>query len=228
MNTYNPSDFKDMMFPFHSVAGDVLEAFPKLKLYPEFCVPIQDRDKIIKYIGFAYDKGSPMMKFDDIVQRKMEAAAQAGFTFNGDRFDEEVEKIFRCKNAAVNLMIIRFCRIMNSRSFSLLVASNETLNETIQNLMTYVPKGDVLDDSKTKMGLLKQARELVKETDLLQKAILNDDAKLLNEMMYIVTENDKINLTPEDFSLLKWEPPIINAEGHKEQIPTETTVAKAG
>ncbi len=221
---YSPSDFKGMLIPFHEITGDVLESCPQLKRFDEFKANVPDKDKIIKYIGFVYDKGSPLPSFDDIVNRKIEAAILAGYEFNKDGSPPKgLDKVFRCEITEINRMIVRYCILQKSRKYLALVANSEVLHEAFGELMGYEKKTgnkkSGIADSDEKINLLKKINKLTDETDELQKQFLNDESKGLNEVLFIIIENNKINLTPEDFSLTQWSHPIIN--GTKEEQDTE-------
>lgn len=204
MTEYKAEDFKDMAFPLYEVEN-MLESFPKLKSCKEFNVEIEDLDKIIKYVGFAYDKGSPLQKIENIVHRKVTAAQLAGFNTE----DEYIQDIMKCRNFTVNLMIVRYCRMLRSRLYMVIVAGNETLNDTIYQLLNYEKTNNknVLENSETRLKLLSQAKETAMEMDELSQQLLSDDNPILNDVLYQIsdmTEEEYINLTPEDFSKESW------------------------
>ena len=214
MNTYKDSDFADLLFPFHKVKKNLTKVFPKLAdLYQGIEIVSDD---IILYVGFAYDKGSPLQKLESIVDRKVQAALLAGIEANEEgKFRPEIEAVFKCENKDVNDMIIRYCRLLSSRLYSVIVAGNETMHSTIKELMNYVPTGaKILEQTELKLKLLAKAKETAVDMDKLSVEFLRDDNKKLNEHLYMVSNNLEkyINLTPEDYSKVEHDAPILKAE----------------
>lgn len=207
---YKPEDFREMLFPFHKT-DDPLKDFPKLQSYSEFNLEIEDRDKVIKYVGFAYDKGSPVQKIENIIHRKVTAAMLAGFV---DTKNEFVQGMMKCENVIVNLMIVRYCRMMRSRLYILMVAGNETLNDAFEQLLNYEKsnKKNLLENSEARLKLLSQVEDNARKMDELSVELLSgDNNKDLSDVLYTISdmsEEEYINLTPEDFSKTSW------LEGH--------------
>lgn len=81
---FTPDDFKRMMFNVYEadMSKSFLTQFPELNVYEEFSkrLPTQlDRNKIIKWICYVYDKNSPYrVKYKDLTQRKVRAMIDAG------------------------------------------------------------------------------------------------------------------------------------------------------
>ncbi len=230
---YKADDFNHMLFSFFAVGDrDVFDCFPILQKYKEFLEPLPGYkiNKVIKYIGYCYDKGSPLQKIEDIVKKKVTAALLAGFEPKPDgTFETEVDDMFRCKNNAINLMIIRYCRLVRSRTYILLTVGNETYYNTIKQLMTYTPKGkdsDVLKETTLKMKMLAEAEDLAKKMDALSTELLSgDNSNTLNSILYAVadmTEEEYIKLTPEDFAD-QWivDHPQITAKVDGEETPIQ-------
>lgn len=202
---YKPEDFAKMLFPLQD-SDNVLADFPKLKSYPEFGHDINEVDKVIKYVGLAYDKGSPLQKIDNIVHRKVTAAMIAGFANTDDPY---IQDIMKCRNVIVNLMIIRYCRLMRSRTYMVIVTGNEILNDTMEQLMNFeIKKKNLLENSETKLALFEKAKKTAKDNDALSFEFLsNDDNKNLHDTLYTIADMDEeeyINLTPEDYSKIFW------------------------
>lgn len=229
---YKSADFDQMLFSFYSI-GDrpVFECFPVLKKYKEFSIPLVklDINKVMKYIGYAYDKGSPLQKIEDIVKKKVTAALLAGFIpEESGVFKKEMDAVFKCQNLNVNLMIIRYCRLVRSRAFMVLSVGNETLYNSIKELMSYTPSGDdKLKEHQLKIKLLTEAKNLADDLDKTSVELLSgDNSHSLNNLLYAVSdmkEEEYIELSPEDFAD-KWSlnhPEITSANG--EEVPVSET-----
>lgn len=226
ISDYKAEDFSQMMFPFF-VMGDknALECFPVLAKFKEFNAPLEilPFNKVIKYIGFCYDKGSPLQKIDDMVKKKVTATLLAGFEPNDKgRFEKQVDEMLQGQNLIVNLMIVRYCRMMHSRSYMLLAVGNETLQNTMKQLLAFVPKGeDELKQTTQKTKILSEAKTLAADMDSLSLEILSGDNNIvLNKILYAVSdmvEEEYIKLSPEDFAD-QWPitHPIITAKVNEE------------
>jgi len=241
---YKPDDFSQMLFNFYLVGDrDVFECFPVLKKYKEFAAPLVTRkkdvvvplvevpiNKVLKYVAFCYDKGSPLQKIEDIIKKKVTAALLAGFepTPKGD-FHKNLDDIFRGNNTTVNLMIIRYCRLVRSRTYMVLVVGNETLQNTMKELMDNSGKKDP-KSQQLKLKLLDDATKLAENMDKISLELLsNDNNTSLNNLLYAVsdmTEEEYINLTCEDFAD-KWpiNHPEITARVDEDQdeVPVSAT-----
>lgn len=204
---YKEEDFDQMLFPVHRLGdGNALTVFPSLRQYKEFSANAKlPFSKVFKYIALCYDKGSPLLKIDSITTRKTTAAHMAGFIVNEEgRFEDEVNNMFQGRNIVINLMIIRYCRLMRSRSYMVLMAGNETLAQIIEDLFNYQSSDDKLKDSGDKIKLLTQAQDYATRMDKLSVEILSGDnnAHLADTLFVIIDigEEEYIKLTPEDFA----------------------------
>ena len=138
---FKESDFEDMAFRVDLMPSNKnpIRHFPELKLYPEFekKEELEDKDfnKIIKYIGFLYQKNTPLRAIDDFLKRKVEAAKLAKFPMKSKtEFVDQFQKIINGEYRDVNLMILRFCRIQRSTDFSELMVYEEIYYSELGNL----------------------------------------------------------------------------------------------
>lgn len=208
---FSKEDFIKLAFPIHLMEeGElVLEKFPRLKnVFKNIIIMDGDKvvdidiNKVIKYIIFVYDKGSPLLtKFESLVTRKVTGAALAGFDHTNE-FEKEVELMMKCKLSSINNMIIGYCRLMRSRLFSLIVASNESFHNTLQELMNYkVSKEDVLGDNKQKMDLVERAKKTFDNIDSWSSELLSKDTNTdLQDTLYTIVDESDLQLSPEENS----------------------------
>jgi len=201
--------FDNLMVRVDMVASEqsIKKAFPILDRYEEFSLPVDDFDKVMRYIVYCYDMNSPFLRVESLTNRKAQAAKEAGFDYNHKKgFDENVVRMLDGKNVNVNRMIIRYCRMQQSRLYSLIVSGNEAFYEAISKLQSKSGNADdVLKDTVTKMQIFEKAKANARELDKMSIELLaGDDNARLNKTLYVIVENNDIPipLTPEDFALI--------------------------
>lgn len=199
------SDYKSMRFPFNLIGdADPLEVFPILSKYEEFNIPIEQKDKIIKYILLVYDPGSPLRVLEPIPVRKANAAMMAGFKYKSEKFEDAVLRMMECGVLEINRMIIRFCRLFGERSYTLMVSGNEAFHDAIGQLMLPSKGDDAIADTEKKQKIFQQAKSTAEALDkMAMNFLMGDNTKPLNKTLYTIieSENSRIKLSPEDFAL---------------------------
>lgn len=189
-------DFQDMHYnAWEHQRRDLLDAFPIFSDYVEFSVKIKDlnRNKVIRYICFMYDKGSPLpKKIDNLLQMKLEAATLAGFDMdNLKRFSDEVNEMLAGKNKAVNHMIVRFLSFFHDINFM----TYKMYKEKYFDVMVQLKESK---DPKALETLLKSIKNLTTEIALLEgKIFYPEDTEYLIQAMYEQAEFEELELTPE-------------------------------
>lgn len=179
---------------------DFTTTFPELRLYDAFKQKLTveglsqgiDKNNIIKYIVYVYDKNSPYrIKYKDITQRKVRAVIDAGFELQGNKFPEHIEDVLQGRNHKVCDMIIAFLKLHCDINYQHLV-----MLETMY-------------DKKMKEVLLGGGNEKVKELndiktslETTQKELLtHDQDKGLVISLYKSIISDKLEMAPEDIAL---------------------------
>jgi len=182
--------FNFFIFPKNK---DPLKHFTKLKVYQEFTAPVHNLSKlkVLAYISYMYDKNTPLNAIQDILKRKVQAAELAGFKKEkGGVFSKIVENMMRCKNKAVNKMIIRYVRMQRNPKYSYLV----TIEEAYYNELQKILEGD-------DAGSYKKARDMQKDVETIGIELMNEDNnKLLADDLYEFIEMEKLELRPEDIA----------------------------
>lgn len=204
-------EFSGMLFPLHLVIDKIREKIPRLnQLYQGLETP----DNMIRYVAFAYDRNSPFLKLDSIVDRKVQSALKAGYEANTDgTFSDEVNALFKCTNKTCNEMIIRYCKLMKNRTYSMIVVGNQTMDEIIRELLdTKLDSNQIIEGSQKKIKLLGEAQSMAADLDKMCADFLSDENQNLNEYLYIVSNNLQDYMTCEDYSKQPWNPPSIKAE----------------
>ncbi len=190
------NEFDKMMFNVYRVPHNrsVLKAFATLSKLPELKKRLSgglDKNKVLRYICFMYDKNSPLRKrFPNIMKRKIESARLAGFKLDEEGiFTENVEDMLSGKNRSVNKMIIAVVRSHRNVKYSYLVSIEESF---------YFMMEEVVGGEMKNMGRLKEVQNEIEETVL--EMMNEDDNPLIKEELFKYMEEERLNLRPEDIA----------------------------
>lgn len=190
------NEFDKMMFNVYRVPHNrsVLKSFATLSKLPELRRRIYtglDKNKVLRYICFMYDKNSPLRKrFPNIMKRKIESARLAGFNLEeGGIFAENIEDMLSGKNNSVNNMIVSIVRAHRNVKYSYLVSIEESF---------YFMMEEVVGGEMKNMGRLKDVQNEIEETVL--EMMNEDDNPLIKEELFKYMEEERLNLRPEDIA----------------------------
>lgn len=199
---FTPDDFKRMMFNVYEadMSKSFLTQFPELNVYEEFSkrLPTQlDRNKIIKWICYVYDKNSPYrVKYKDLTQRKVRAMIDAGHNLEYDEasnkeiFNEEIEDVILGKSISVADMTVAFCKLHCDVDYSHLV---------LLEAMYYKLMRDVFLGNQAKITDLQKIKDDL--ANAIATVLQNDQAKSVVKSLYQSINKDKIKLSPEDIAI---------------------------
>lgn len=207
---FKKEDFDKLMFKVHEVPSKeaVLSHFDKLAECPEFLLELDSlekhRSKIIKYIVYVYDRNSPFLKIEDIVQRKVKAALKAGFKAkiqkNRRVFDIHVDQMLKGYNQNVNKMIVRYCRMQKSKKYMILVAMEEGFWGSLDRALTR-SSNEAQTDIKIRQQILAEEEKNANKIERLTLELLSEDnnRNLMDTLYEVVDEENKrqLRITPE-------------------------------
>lgn len=209
---FTERDFENIMYPVYTLDGgtNLMARFPEMKKMPswtEYNDKTLNKNNVIRYIIYCYDRDSPIMRKyrQDDTKRKTVSALQAGFKTDSEGlFTNEVDNMMKCRNKAINLMIIDYVRQYNDPEYSILVAGHEALYLKLERLMEVENMTDSNRDAfqieETKGKLFKQAKEIGKDLSDLSAKILTDENKFLKRDLYCSIDEktrNKLSITPE-------------------------------
>ena len=190
-------DFADMMYNPWKLANnaDLKKHFPNLSLYPEFNMDLKPLppNKVIRYVMYMYDKGSPVIqKIDSIYKQKIEAAKLAGFkTKASGTFSNAVDEMMVGYNHKVNHMIVRYLRLMRDEEFMQFRIYKEKLYSSLQKMQD-------TDDPSTLSKIIAVNKSLTAVIDNIKVEFFQSgDAQQLIEVLYEQAEFEDLELTPE-------------------------------
>lgn len=184
-------DFSRMRYKVHELkeGQDPFLVFTDLQKYPEFHenLPLP-RKKVLKYVIFYYDIGSPL-RGSDVFRLKIKAAELAGFKRKDNRFEEMVEKMILCELPQVNDIIVRFITGMFDVKYQKMIVLQQVYFKISQELIS--------GENNNIKNLTDTERELQKT----QEEILNRDTseQLLARLQRYYLE-EKVELRPEDIA----------------------------
>lgn len=199
-------DFKDLQYNIHGLPEkeSVLKKFPELNRFPEFTqnkLPGLDKDKVIRYIIYCYDKRCPFLSEKNLTKRKALCAIEAGIKLTAkDEFPAAVKTMLEGKNEQVNRMVIRFVRNQRDMKYALLVSGTETYYDNIAKIAAIEKDSDVADSSQ-KSVLFDKTSKLSEQLEALSDEVFNGDVEMIYTADEIAQEeNGKIMSYPEFFA----------------------------
>ncbi len=192
MIEYEEEDFEGMTYKIYGLPGDqsIFKVYPNLKKIPEltFKVPHQtiNLDRVIRYLMFFYDKGSPFIGIRDINERKEIALTHAGILPRSKKYSEVVEKIITGKNKDFNKAVIAYLRFCNNPGFSLVKVYEKMYYKNLER----AENGELMD-----LSLINKQLRTLQEAEA--KFLHNDDNRDLSEAFYDYIHAEELDLSPE-------------------------------
>lgn len=192
---FTPNDFKRLMFDFYNADMSVpfVKQFPELQLYKEFSEKIPSNleiNKILKWVAFVYDKGSPYRDaYKNILDRKVYAMVDVGYDIVNGAFEKEIEDIIQSKNHKVTDMVIAYIKLHCEAEYTHLV---------LMEALYFQKAKQVLLGSEVKVTEMEAANKAYSEA--INRVRMNDQDKGLAKSLYRSLNKDKFVLRPEDIA----------------------------
>jgi hypothetical protein len=213
-------DFTSLMYQVQDLkkGESILKKFPALLKMPSFenyhkqeLGPedvLLDINAVIRYIVYAYDRESPIVKrfMNDVEKRKTTACDYAGFPYDDKgRFSLDVDNMMKCKNRYINVMIIDYVRQYNDPEFALLISGYDAYWQKLVQATTVEDGGednkrDAFQIEESKGKIFEQARKMATMLSELSVKILSDENKLLRQEFYSILDSsvrNRLRITPE-------------------------------
>lgn len=199
---YRKEDFTGMYLNVHAVpkTSKVIERFPILKKHEVFqskLPPNLDKDRVVRYIVYAFDPNSPLRHKTNVIERRMNAVELAGFKMRKDKYPDSIEEMVRSNVQAVNHMIIQYCIIAGGQHYNIFKSFEEALYKETSKLYNENEraKGEKVKDIISNITTL---GEKIKhyETVIFSE---NDDTKLTADL-YDFSAAENIRISPEDYA----------------------------
>lgn len=211
MAEFKSKDFENILYPVHTLKKgmDIFDILPELLDYKEFTLPIPasiKREKLFTYIVYAYDSKSPYVtKIDNIKDRKIQAALDAGFrTTDAKGFTDSVLKMLNCENDNINEMIIRYLRIQGKDITGLAVDQEAYYQINLRIIRGLAGNDDEKDkQAEAKAKLSKQKDDMRLRLEENARNFLEQEIAIgLHKKLWELAEDEAefIKLTPEDYA----------------------------
>ena len=157
---------------------DVINKFPVFQVHEEFAkYGASDRNKLIKLIIYAFDKGSPFLLKSSRRARMMDCAVHAGYDISKKNILAKIEGIIDGTDTQANNMINCFLtEILNDFDWEYYVSLESYYQELMKNIRTPVDPG--LEGDKLEKTYDVRNKNKVSARDT------KDELKLLREEMF--------------------------------------------
>lgn len=166
---------------------ELLIHFPELKQIPAFggC-SYKDRNKIIRYISLYYDPSSPLQsEYQDIKARKEAAVELAGFERDKKGFwSDDVQFVMDMvdnDHFSIAEMVCEFLRLVNDKTWSLLIVNEAMFWEYTQMLMEDIrgkSTKERLEAANVKTKLREELKAIAADSEVYMKKIFGEEEKV--------------------------------------------------
>lgn len=196
---YNSRDFDGLMLNVmkHPVDEDLLQVFPILGAYNVFKEQVFgiSKTKLIRYIVLAFDRGTPLVSINDIMERRVKAMLLAGVPVNRHgKFPEEIDMILKSQKPEVNNMVIQYCILSGGSKYSVFVTYQEVLRKQLEKLLG-------ADENQDTKVLIQNINNIKGQIDHLTKEIFLDNVdSFLTRSLGEFAEADMLEYSPEKYA----------------------------
>lgn len=204
---YISKDFENLLLNAYNIpiGNSLFKAFPILTKYDEFKMKLDRlvKEKVLRYIIFAFDRNSPLIGINDILERRVEAATLAGFMIKDRKFKPQVDKMIRGLIPEVNHMIIRYCMFLGDTDYTILITYEDSLIKELQALIDFDNAKSANDeDRKEKKGeILRNIDSLRLNIKKLKEEFLARNIDyFLTRSLHEFSESQKFELSPEFYA----------------------------
>lgn len=165
---FEKGEFSKLRFNVYLVkhGKDLLQEYPKLAAIKSFKdYADADRNRLIRYIVYMYDKDSPLVKrFQKIEDRQRESALLAGYDIN--KYHDRMQELYSNSNPDVTEMIVDFIVEINSRKWAMINSNEATFYEFQRALMTPIDRASA-NNEKAGMDAIMVKSKMMEESDII-------------------------------------------------------------
>jgi hypothetical protein len=202
---FQPTDFKNMLCNIYELPdnADLFIHFKNQLDYPEYKAecPNFDKQKIIRYIAYAYDKNSPLHRENDLQKRKKTACELAKIKGNDKQW------LAGNTDKAIRRMIVRYVKQQNNIDFATLMGMWENYWNVLEQVMSrevFNKDEDALKDSAEKTKLSKQLPEMSNDIKAFSNKVFYGDTDLMFDAEDIVRTDEEMSNIVETMTE-RWE-----------------------
>ena len=195
---YSPKEFSNMLVNPYEIEDnkDITEGkYNSIFNYKEFAAKIPiDKQKVLRYICYAYDKNSPFQRETDTLKRKVNSAKFAKIK------PSDIELLVKGENKDIAQMIIRYIRQQKNIDFATLVAMYENYWNNLSLVMSsdiFDKDKDILKDAQGKAKLSSQLLENLGEIKSLANKVFYGETELLYSVDDAIKSDNEMEGIPE-------------------------------
>jgi len=149
---FDQKDFSKLNFKIHET--DDVDSVKRLENCSGLDLIVgRNREKIIRYLVYMYDYGSPFQTIRDVAQRKKAAAVKAEFDFSKD--EKLLRKLFELEDP-YSVAVAGLLREQNNALFTSIVVEEQLFFAKVERLIR--PMKDGMDDKDEIEALIKQQK----------------------------------------------------------------------
>jgi hypothetical protein len=175
---YADKDFDNLPWNPIRVKKDVDQQWRPLTAYKEFQYPLGnlDRDLFLNYMCLVYHKDSVLVAdFENAKDRKYKALELLDVPHSNGKYSEHIERLINNNHESADLMIIRFCSLLNNQRYSLFVTLGMTYDKLMKQIYETSQQEDLVNAVKDTGTLNKHANDILRSLDDLKKELFAKD-----------------------------------------------------
>lgn len=174
--------FSELRFPVHKHKGDLAKAIPEFsrsKIITEF--KHKQKDLIIKYGVFMYDKGSPYThEFKNLFARRNEIATTVGFRRNAkNEWSKFVQDLMRWEDDSISKVFLEIIKLQNEALWAHRIMLENNYWENYERLMEPIERGEdekkAIDAQALKDKLRVSNKSMIEEMAIIDRELFGDD-----------------------------------------------------
>jgi hypothetical protein len=189
------SDYKNLCFDIgEAKAGTLPRSIPDMKVIESWwSCNRNDKDKLIRYIIYMYDKSSPLVKrYNNLDRRKQEAAHLAGYTQD----DPSLKTYKDFQDQEFSDMVVDFLIYQNNYTWTMLVSNEQTFYEFQKTLLQ---ESSMIRNDKDKINAIASKSKLMEESDKIVERINSYYKQVFVEDKLIETAK-RVASSPEEMA----------------------------
>lgn len=189
------ADHKNLCFDIGKAkAGTLPKSVPDMKVIDSWwACNRNDKDQLIRYIIYMYDKSSPLVRrYNNLDRRKQEAAQLAGYSQD----DPSLKAYKDFQDQEFSDMVVDFLIYQNNYTWTMLVSNEQTFYEFQKTLLQ---ESSMIRNDKDKINAIASKSKLMEESDKIVERINSYYKQVFVEDKLIETAK-RVASSPEEMA----------------------------
>lgn len=189
------SDYKNLCFDISKAkSGTLPKSVPDMKVIDSWwACNRNDKDQLIRYIIYMYDKSSPLVRrYNNLDRRKQEAAQLAGYSQD----DPSLKAYKDFQDQEFSDMVVDFLIYQNNYTWTMLVSNEQTFYEFQKTLLQ---ESSMIRNDKDKINAIASKSKLMEESDKIVERINSYYKQVFVEDKLIETAK-RVASSPEEMA----------------------------